>query len=217
MSRWCSPSHSSRALVVAALTAIALLPSVASAQTTAGIKGGVNFNNVDFTQNDIPDEFLPDFKRRAGIVAGVFVGRDFNARAGVQIEALFSQKATKADLFDIEGVPVDTTFTVNYLEIPVLFNARVGNNDQAAFRVYAGPSFAFKLSDSVEIAGVELDEDSGLKSYDAGIVVGASVTIRKFVIDGRYTHGFVNLEDDEPDVINVKNRTITFMIGYAFK
>lgn len=206
-----------RLALLTGLCSLLFVPVPASAQTTVGVKGGVSFSTVDFKVDGIDDRFLPDFQRRPGGVGGVFVGRDFQNRFGLQVEALFVQKATEAEEFDIEGQPLDTEFRMNYLEVPVLVRARAGSGDRAAFHVYGGPSIAFKVGESIRVAGVELDEDSGLRSYDAGLNVGASVTIRQLVIDGRYTHGLVNIEDEDADGVSVKTRTFMILVGWAFR
>lgn len=208
--------RSFRTTALAGLLAVLIVPAIASAQTVVGIKGGLTFTTVDFHLDGIDDEVVPGFDRKPGVAAGLFVGREFNDVFGLQVEALYTQKKTEAKDFDIEGLPIDATFRLDYIEIPVLAQLRVAGRDQAALRLYGGPSVAFKVTETVEFDGVESDEDAGLKSYDAGIVVGASVTAGRFVIDGRYTHGLVNIEDEDPDFVTAKTRTFAVLVGWRF-
>jgi hypothetical protein len=43
---------------------------------------------------------------------------------------------------------------------------------------------------------------------------------KRFFIDGRYTFGLVNIDDDQADLaegITIKSRTFSFMVGVRFK
>jgi len=53
---------------------------------------------------------------------------------------------------------------------------------------------------------------------DFGLVFGAGIEFGKFVIDGRYTHGFTNLNDSEEDgdAVEFKSRVFSIMAGFRF-
>jgi hypothetical protein len=206
-------------LSAAVLTAVVFLPAHSSAQTlTAGIKGGVNIANVDITTSDLT--ISP--KRRTGAVGGVFAGVDVNGKGGVIVEVLFSQRGTRAE-FEDEGFQITDTFDIDYIEIPVLGRGTFKASDDVMVHLFAGPSFAFRVRDDerVEINGVDVTDESEpteLKAADVGLAVGITLDIRRFLIEGRYTYGFTNINDtpDEAD-LKVKNRTVSVTVGFRFR
>jgi hypothetical protein len=194
-----------------------MVPAAALAQDApvqVGVKVGVNVSNVkvDFDGDEVTGD------NRTGFLAGLFVARDFNPRAGVQIEALFSQRGTDFGVDDV-GFDAESTFKLTYVDIPVLARINVVSTDRAAFRVLVGPSFGFKASQTIEVGGVEIDDDDvELKSFDMGLSFGAAVEVRNFVIDGRYILGLtdINGSDDEGEP-TVKNNGYSFSIGWRFR
>jgi hypothetical protein len=206
-------------LVITVLGAALLVPVRASGQNlTAGVKAGVNFANVDITASDVT--VTPE--QRVGFIGGVFVGLDINDKGGLIVEALFSQRGTRAK-FTEDGVTVTDSFDVDYIEFPVLGRVTLKASDAVRVHLFAGPSFAFKVNDSekVELNGVDVTAmfpRTELKSFDTGLTFGGTLDIRRVLIDVRYTYGLTNI-DDTPgdDDIEVKNRTFSVMAGFRFK
>jgi hypothetical protein len=207
-----------RLFIVPAL--VLAIPSLAAAQATQdaatsfGIKAGFNVSNikVSFDDGDITSD------GRAGFLFGFFMGHDFNRRAGIQVEALFSQKggefAVDDQLFDEPG---DPSFKLSYLEFPVL--ARI--NFLAAtnkVRLLTGPTFAFNVNESIKVGDVEFDgDDVPLKPFEMGYVLGGAFEIRKFIIDARYTWGLLDINDsDDEGEPTVKNNAFSFSVGWRF-
>jgi hypothetical protein len=190
------------------------LPVLASAQEISyGIKGGFNTANLKVSFDDV--DVTGD--RRTGLLLGAFVARDFNPNVGIQVEGLFTQKgsefAAETNLFDD-----DASLKLNYIEFPVL--ARVNVPAAATtVRLLAGPTFGFKVSQSVDVGNVELDADEvPLKSFDLGFALGGAVEIRQFVIDARYTWGLTDINDgEEPEEPTVKNNAFSLSFGWRFK
>jgi outer membrane protein with beta-barrel domain len=209
----------SRPLVRFATTALAvalLFPASSAAQgITAGIKGGPNVSNVTFK---VPDGSLAvDPDSRTGLTIGGFVAKDFTATAGLVIEGFFSHQSTDFDFTD-GGVTVNQEVRVNYVTFPILGRVNLRGSGPATVHVFGGPSFAFKASHSVKqmVNGVEQpgDTEPDITGHDVGLVLGMSVDIKTFVIDGRYTWGFVNLNTDTgSDEPVVKNRTFAILFG----
>ena len=204
-------------LSVFALSAILLSSSPAFAQVQAGVQGGINIANVSFTAGD-PDEGVPEFKSRTRGVFGAFIARDFNPKVGLQIDILYSQKGTKAELTD----GVDTfTFeaSADYLEIPILIRGNIPGSGSVKARVFAGPSIGFKVTDDSKTTfnGVEIDEeDAEFKSTDFGFVIGGAVQFGKVFVDARYNWGLINIIDDNTGD-EAKTRTFGIMVGFQFK
>jgi len=207
-----------RIALIGFAAAALLVPAGATAQeTTAGVKGGLNVANVTFK---IPDGSLsvnPD--SRSGLIIGGFIARDFNPKAGLVVEVLFSQKGTSFSFSD----GVDTfkeEARIHYIEIPILGRYNLKASDDVIVHVFGGPAFAFKAGDSVKdfFNGIEQPSSTGPedhpKGQDVGVVLGASVDFRQFLIDARYTWGLLNINkvqgSDEPEI---RNKTFSVMFG----
>jgi hypothetical protein len=208
-----------------AAAAVALLFAVgaATAQTTrttsAGLKGGISLAEQEMSGSGID----VSLDHRLGAVGGVFIAIDPVERFGLQIEGLYSQKGFKA-----EDVLEAGTYEVrmHYVEVPILarINAPVGTG--ATFHVFGGATPAALLSDSQTFDGEDLDdaERDDYKTFDLGLTVGAGLTIRRVVIDARYTHGMLDVlkdstfddADDGDDDFTVKNRAFAIMVGFRF-
>ncbi len=207
-----------RVLIVSAF--VLAIPSLAAAQapqdaaTSFGIKAGLNVSNikVSFDDGDITSD------GRAGFLFGFFMGHDFNRRAGIQVEALFSQKggefAEEDQFFDEPG---DPSFKLSYLEFPVLarINFLASTNK---VRVLAGPTLAFNVNESIKVGDVEFDgDDVPLKPFEMGFVLGGAFEIRKFIIDARYTWGLMDIYDTEDaGAPTLKNNAFSFSVGWRF-
>jgi len=206
------------ALLACSALVVALTPgqSLAQARTTFGIEGGINVANIDFTASDTADS-VPSFDSRTRGVGGFFVAVDFNRHAGLQIEALYSQKGTKTSFSDSEG-SFEVEASLDYIEIPVLFRANMPASDAVTFRVFGGPAFGIKVKDDLKLTVDGEDasdqDDTQFKSYDLSLVVGAAVQFGPFFVDGRYSWGMIDVLDGDPD--EIKGRTFSFMVGFAF-
>ena len=204
-------------------TALVLLaaagPSPASAQMTGGVMGGVNLANIDFSATNVS----LNFDQRIGGIGGGFFRYDFRDNLGLQVEGLFSQKGTKTDELDADGLggPDEYKALVNYIEIPILAHIAVKTGTPTTVRIFGGPAFAFRINDRQEVNGVEVpsEEELDIKSSDVGITFGGGLDINRFLIDLRYTFGLrvINAEDQGLDDLKIKNRTFSVMFGYRFR
>jgi hypothetical protein len=203
------------------VSAILLLPCSVLAQTdsrvTAGIVGGFSITNIGFESTDV----TASFDRRYGAAAGGFVGGDFGENLGIRIEGLWVRKGTKTDAisFDPGDPPVAYDIEVDYVEIPVLARASVTASTSATARFFAGPAVSFRVRQVEKIDGATIPEGSGatLKRYDLSVVVGAGIDVRRVGFEFRYTHGLTNTNEDEPDDLSIKNRTICVLVNVRLK
>jgi hypothetical protein len=195
------------------LGAALLSPARASAQaTTVGVKGGWNNSNVNLDFPDATDVPTDSFN---GLIIGGFVGRDFNAKAGMLVDFLYARTGTNVDFSGI-----NRHVKVDYIQIPVLGRTNFKASNAAVVHVFGGPTFAFKTSQSetLTVDGVDTpvaeEDEASLKGNDIGITIGAGFTINRFLVDVRYTWGLLNLNNDtgvgEPEV---KSRQFAVMFG----
>lgn len=199
-----------------ALPLALLIAAPLQAQTTIGVKGGINIADIDTNIEDLPDVL----DSKTGFVGGGFVTLGLGSLFAVQPELLYSQKGFKAE----EGM-LSAQLGTNYIEIPVLLKAQFR---LAMLRpaIYAGPVASFETSCNLDVVGVSVDcdDDEGFvdrKKNDWGAVFGANVDLIlgsiTLILDGRYQLGLTNLADapDLPDE-EAKNRVWQIMAGVGF-
>jgi hypothetical protein len=197
-----------------ALPLALLIATPLQAQTTLGVKGGINVANVS-TNIDISE--LVD--SRTGFVGGAFVTLGLGSLFAVQPELLYSQKGFKA-----EESGQSAQLGTNYIEIPVLLKAQF---KLAMLRpaVYAGPVASFETSCNLDVVGVSFDCDDGegfvdRKKNEWGAVFGANVDLLlgsiTLILDGRYQLGLTNLADVPDGDDEVKSRVWQIMAGVGF-
>jgi len=198
---------------LAAACALSLLGSnPVSAQIPGlGVKGGVNLA----TQRNAGDEdSSTSLKSLVGIVAGVFATLPMASWLDLQPEALYSRKGARAEL---EGITSD--LQIDYLEVPVL--ARFSRRGSArGYYIAGGPSIAFQVRARTRTnfgaATEEIDIGDEVERVDLGVAVGGGIEIRSLVIDGRYTHGFKDIDKDKSDGVQVTNRAVSITVGFRF-
>lgn len=180
--------------------------SVASAQ--GGVIVGVNWADVDFSE---AAEAL-ETDRRTGLAAGVFLSLPLTGTVSLQPEVLYSQKGMK---FSEAGA--DVTMEIDYLDIPVLARVASGSSGLAFF---AGPSFGFKVRarGRAELGGEEISEDVSdeVASFDLGVIVGAGFQSPRLFLDGRMQWGLSNLNKADADVVEMRNRVMSVLLGIRF-
>ena len=198
--------------VVICLPAVMLLmvPSTVAAQGISyGVKGGINFASLSFD----PSEDI-NTGTRIGIAAGGFVALPLGSRLTIQPEGLFSQKGEKADL---DGVVAK--LELDYIEVPVLLKYAITQGASRSFHVFGGPSMAFKVRSraTASFGGTTVETgEENIKDTDFGVVFGAGMDFGKWSVDGRYTMGLADINNDESDDTKIRTRTISVLAGIRF-
>jgi opacity protein-like surface antigen len=202
-----------RRIITMALCAITLVPAIAAAQTitypmTFGIKAGVNASTLS------TEDSLLDTSSIWGAVGGLFVARNITDNAGIQLEALFSQRGALDT-----STSSETRLRLTYLDLPL--TARFGStmSNDVHFHAFTGPQVGIKLSAKAknDFLGVEEDLDEEVKSWDFGWTLGAGVEMNNLSLDARYTLGLTNIDASQSSDGSIKNRTFTVLVGYRFR
>jgi len=189
-----------------------------SLQPTIGLKGGVNFAtlNGDDAKMTMGGNNVVDASSKLTAAFGGFITYKFSERFAVQPEVLLSMKGT---VFDADEYV--QTWSLWYLEVPILFKSVFKMKRNIEGGVYAGPAVAYNLkatwtkeiNDNTEVDGEELQK---INSLDFGACVGADFNMRalggKLYLDLRYTYGLVNIQEN----VSVSNGVLSAMVGYAF-
>lgn len=218
------------------------------AQIGVGIKSGFNYSkyNLQFANSDI--ESSVSSGRNTGFNTGIIVDIPFGeGKLGLQPELLFTQKGANVEsVTDIKlsGVPyksVKTKQSLNYIEIPVMFKYKFGNEDNG-FYLAAGPYFSFGLNGSLtesytgsitNTSKVDVTfGDKVIDQYtktDVGFNLGFGGYFSvgessKLILDARIVSGGTNILNDknktkriiETVSFEAKNRSLQLSIGYLF-
>ena len=214
--------------------ALAALAPAATAQTTFGLKAGLNVSTItlDDDAEALFDAAGVEIQPRLGLVAGVFANLPLTPQLSLRPEVLFAQKGYTLSAAD-EDFDFSVTQQIDYVEVPLMLNYRalVGQNG-LAIGVEAGPTFAYKVStgtscsgdDSVPALCDDFDTpengDDGVRDYDLSGALGLTVGAGPFDVGARYTQGLTTIDDtegqeDEQDN-NIRNRTFSFTAAYSF-
>jgi hypothetical protein len=180
----------------------------ASAQSSWGVKGGVNFATIDSDVENNPQDY------RIGVAAGGYFNWPLAARLSFQPEVLYSQQGSALS----EG-GVDAKIKFDYIAVPLLLRYRLTSSSHPVF-VAGGPSIAFnvKAKSSATIGGAttEIDISDVVESYDFGVAVGGGVEFGRYAVEGRYTFGFTNLNKDPTLDEKDHNRVISVLGSVRF-
>jgi hypothetical protein len=178
--------------------------ALAAAQPTGGVKGGLALSKA--TNEDDPS---------AGWLTawsiGGFVTVPMAASVFFQPEVLYTRKGIK---FDEDGTIVK--FHVDYIEIPLLVRYASSGPRRVGFDVFGGIAPAIRTRARVIMGGQSEDVGSSLKSWDAGLVVGAGAHGGRVSGEVRWTEGLVNLPSADSPYTKTRNRTISLLAGYRF-
>ena len=197
------------------LIALLLFVQISNAQRF-GIKGGVNFANIDFSGGGltISGESLTGF--HIGPVAEINLADNLYFNTGL----LYSLKGTKLDL-EFEGEGVKATDKIHYLEIPLNAAYKFPINDAANIFVQAGPYLAYGLSgkekaeaDGVEEEGDLFEGDDAMKRFDWGLGFGGGVEFGSIVASINYQLGLANLSDESS--AEAKMKVFQISLAYMF-
>ena len=193
--------------ILVTILAVAAAPTFA--QATGGVKIGVNFSKLTFTEEGFDDETSDS---RTGLVVGGFVDVPITELFSFQPEILYSQKGGKQE---IPGLG-DSKVKIDVVQIPVLFKANFAGTSVRPFVVF-GPGFGFVTSAKIEEPDIEdLDIKDDVASVDVSGIIGAGLQFGRGIVEFRYDHGFTDLDDDEDDISEAKGKTWSILFGFGF-
>lgn len=177
------------------------------AQAKFGVKAGVNIAN--YAGDD-----AGDMDSRVAPLFGAFVRMHLSDKLAFQPEILYSMKGATGS-GEIEGVNVDVTERIDYIDVPLMLKLYVSNG----FNIQAGPQLSFLLSAEGEFegGGVSVTEDykEYMKGTDFGFNIGAGYDFDFGLgFDVRYSLGLSNVVDEGDS--EIKNKAFQLGVSYAF-
>jgi len=201
-----------QAVLAVALCALAT-PTFAQG-TVVGVKGGVNFASLSFSEDEEGDEI----SSRTTFVIGGFVDVPVSSMISIQPEVLWTSAGAKIEGPEFGNETAEISF--NQVQVPVLLKANIGGSSTRPFLV-VGPVFGFKAGEAkFELAGFDTDEISDQierdsSSTDVAIAFGGGVNVGKLSIELRYNLGVKNLDTSDSNE-STKTRSLMILAGFGF-
>ena len=176
--------------------AIVTLGIAANAQTTFGVKAGLNIANLTGDTEGLNTSSLTSFN------AGAFANIPVSSQFSVQPEVLYSGEGAKA---------TGGKLALNYVNIPVLFQY---NN--SGFYGELGPQLGILTSAKAKPDdGDDTDIKDVLKSTNFSLAFGAGYKLAGGLGFGvRYNLGLSNIADSDEGTL--KSNTFAVGVSYAF-
>ncbi len=190
------------------LILLTLTATVIQAQTSFGIKGGIQQNILRISEGDSRAGFLG-----TGAHLGFIADHSVNENFSIQPNLLFQMKTVKPN--------DDGSLSLYTVDLPVNFLYKSGG-----FFVGAGPNFSLGLSAKSKFDGEESEdlyedpdgpEEALLKRFEVGanILMGYRFT-SGFTISGHYTPGLSSITTDESENGKINTRVFGLSLGFMF-
>ncbi len=179
-----------------------------------GVKAGVNFTNMVFEEDETG---IQDLARTGA--TNYSIGVEFILPLGdvlaLQPELLYAKKGAESS-YTVLGQTFSSTFSYNYLDIPLMLRFSLGNTHGEGLGVYinAGGYGAYAINGkSTSVTpllttetDLTFDEIDDQKRLDYGFVGGGGITLGNLFFEVRYQHGINNLLDDDANNNNDNNK-----------
>ena len=149
-----------------------------NAQTTFGVKGGLNLASINIDNSDMILTWQ----------AGAFSHMPLGGKVFFQPELLISRKGTRLKDFFYTS---DLTFNIVYLSMPLVMGVEAGEH----FLFHIGPELGYRLAGEFEIEDQESNQEKEYYSdWDFGLDAGVTYQMtRRFGLTLRYCFGFTNV------------------------
>ncbi len=191
------------------IIALLAVTSVAHAQMSYGVRGGLNLSNMygkDVNHNNA----------KPGFHIGFTADYDFSYNVGLQTGLQFNTKGLK-----IKGNLLEYTENTMYLQLPVHLAYKIDVTPGATVVLHAGPYAAYGLDGKVSLKAGTLegssdkvfgDGDLQMKRFDFGAGIGVDLELSQFVVGLGWDMGLINLANTGTR----KNQNAYLSLGYKF-
>ncbi|WP_040497602.1 porin family protein [Fulvivirga imtechensis] len=147
-----------------------------------GVKGGLNLSNLYI--DDIEDENV-----RTGFHVGVYRQLMLGPSFAIQPELNYSTKGAEAE-YNIIGFEGERKFNLNYIDLPVLFTFKLGDDADIHIGPYVGYLVGVSTSTNGDLGDNyrELDRDD-YEKWDYGLSGGLALNFDPIAFGVRYNYG----------------------------
>jgi hypothetical protein len=199
-----------------------------------GIKGGFQLATVKEEDENINQNDLEKHAIVAPVV-GLTLDLAVTDHFSIQPEFLYAQSGGRNTYF-VLGTETESTYRINYLELPVLAKIKIGNTVEeggVGFHIAAGPWIGLAMNGKntiiTTVSGNEFknveeftfDDEDNAKRTNFGIIGAAGINFGRLSFDLRYNYGLNNLLDDDADNTNdnkpvLQTRGLALTLGFVF-
>lgn len=185
---------------------------------TFSIRGGVNFANMSVEEGN----YSYSSDTYTGFHAGVVVDFPLLESFYIQSGLYYTVKGSKT-----EEDGEKETLSPAFLEIPILASYRYDFSEAAQLQINFGPYLAYGVggkakyeyrgeSEKIDFFGDDDDDDSlGAKRFDAGLQIGAGLTIAQhYYVGCGYEFSLTSMGRDSD--YKIKNKNFFISLGYQF-
>lgn len=184
--------------------------SRAQSGTRYGLKIGMTISDVSEEIEQVYGKTV----KRYGLSLGGYAMIPLLGPVYLQPELIFSQKGANSD----QGV--DDGLKLSYIDIPVLIGISVSDRYSIRPGAYVGPAISLLTSSEAEFGEITVDIGENITKFDFSVVLGGRTDIRygdgAFTFEGRYVIGFESIDDRRGEPTDIRNRSVSFLIGYLF-
>lgn len=205
--------------IILIISLLILSAGMLSAQSTVGLRGGINLANFS------GDDVSANSDNKPGVNAGVIIQIVLSESFLLQPEVLYSQRGAQSKT-TIAGIETESYTYLNYAELPIMFKYNFDLNG-LLLQPYIGPDLRY-LIDAKQKTKVSVGSSSStsntdledINAIDYGFNAGLDLVIgRNLVLGARYSLGLRNIEekDSSNDTIpDMKNSGLMFSLGILF-
>jgi len=178
---------------------------------------GISFFNIE---NFVGKNYRSGFTAGIGLIQPL--SRSFNFQPELNFQQQGSQSTYTAALGDISGVKFHDRYTLNYLNIPFLFNWQL---PWTSLNIYAGPQTGFLLSatlthhpENYEPTKTDIKDNVNRFAFSGAYGISLALPAGKgnaVVLDGRFSKDFTRLNKGTR-TDHGKNYGFTLTAGYSF-
>ncbi|MBD1431350.1 PorT family protein [Sphingobacterium sp. DN00404] len=212
--------------ILLSLGAAFLLAAGAQAQTSWGLKAGVNMGKYSNAPESSKDYQKMNTSFYVTGYADLPVAPNFSVQPGLSLQG-------KGDKYKLDGDNLDGSMTTNVmaLEIPVNAVYYIPTGYSGSVFLGAGPYVGYSLSGKHKVEGragdlfegegeYDIDfsgDDKDQKPFDFGLNFMAGYKLSNgFLINAGYGLGLTNLSPSSNSDNKYSNRVLSFGVGYQF-
>ncbi|MBD1422144.1 porin family protein [Sphingobacterium chuzhouense] len=211
--------------ILLSLGAAVLLAAGAQAQTSWGLKAGVNLGKYSNAPDGAKDYQKMNTSFYVTGYADLPVAPNFSVQPGLSLQG-------KGDKYSFDGDNLDGSSTTNVmaLEVPVNAVYYIPTGYSGSVFLGAGPYVGYSLSGKQKIKGniggtqaegeYDIDfsgDDKHQKPFDFGLNFMAGYKLSNgFLVNAGYGLGLTNLSPSSNSDNKFSNRVLSFGVGYQF-
>jgi Outer membrane protein beta-barrel domain len=195
-------------ILVVILLAVVSSSAFSQAQLALGIKGGLNFANVNVTNTNTA------YNSRTGYHAGAFFLIKLS-KIGIQPEILFSRQGTSTK---VNTTDLNSNF--DYINIPVIIKLYT----VAGINIQVGPQIGFLAGAKADqgtlingnitnITSVDIKDQLKGSDFSAALGLGWDAPFG-LTVDARYNLGLSNVNNNTSSTSEAKNQVIQVSVGF---